>query len=1120
MFGFSRLLGEVLLAVVVAQVDGAVDGVGTMDAQEAPPNPSQNLAQVQSPVMDQAVTAGGYPEVNNGPGLVAGPAAIVQPVGDDGDSLWIVAANQMPRDAEILARLGNGYLLVRSPADQVARGAALSAHLKIAPALSAANLATANAALPQLISVIATPDRSPRSLMARLQTLLNGAQMSLDLSVSPAAISVQLDGANRGSLYAIASLPEVLWIEQRVQPEVLNSNTVGPIQANAASAGVPPSATPIWDQGLMGTGQVIAIADSGLDRNEAWFTRLNRGQGTVTALTDAADTQPPIPGSLSPANKVLGYFVMPGATAYDNNAPCGIGGNAFHGTHVSGTAAGDSGVASTPTSANHDPGDGMAPQAQILFQDLGDDIGGCLTGQGGGPMWAQAQAAGAFIHSNSYGGPFTGSYNVQDFAVDDFLWRNEAMLLVFAAGNAGGQPGDQRVFHFGHAKHGLTVGANNRGANPTMWPLSSRGPASDGRIKPDITAPGVLVESAAGDLNDSGIEPPETRTFSGTSMATPAVAGAAAMARQYFTEGFYPTGVRFPDDSFKPSGTLLKALLLNGTTTNVNTPESDAGWGRVWLDNNLYFAGDGRQLRVFSLPNLVGLSQGESITLPVTVPAGAALRVTLVWYDPPPSFIAATALVNNLDLTVAGPGGTYLGNAITAAESVTGGAADGLNPVEQVMLSNPDGGPYTLTVSAPGVAGNGQPGSQRQGFALVMSAAQCDSAVTQAPAFSLQTDSAGVQLSIDGLAEAQGYQIYRRSGDCAINDEQWLGYSADGVFTDGLAQGGLEYAYRVRGVDGCGEGPISACRSIVSQGPCTLSPQASDQPPTLIPGGSFCAAQLSWPAATGQCPGAQISYQLHRDIDPFFQPTASTLIADDLAQPGFTDILPLAEVTQYYRFVAVDSLGNASAPSPPVAYSGVDDLTPADGPYLDGAEDLSLALLQLPWDISSEAVNSGGRSYLSASVGQNYPDNSCAALTTRRMTLAAGARLDYAARYDLEADFDGVVVEISVDGGAWLDLPPNGGYPGVFALTGNPPLNACGYPNSQRAFNGSSGGAFSSWQSDLSAYAGRSVRLRWRLSSDTFQSAQGFFLDDIQVTGATRPAACVAGELVYRNSFE
>ena len=120
----------------------------------------------------------------------------------------------------------------------------------------------------------------------------------------------------------------------------------------------------------------------------------------------------------------------------------------------------------------------MAPQAQILFQDLGDDIGGCLTGEGGGPMWAQAKAVGAFIHSNSYGGSFTGNYNVQDFAVDDFLWRNEDMLLVFAAGNAGGQPGDQRVFHFGHAKHGLTVAANNRGNNPTLWPLSSRGPAS------------------------------------------------------------------------------------------------------------------------------------------------------------------------------------------------------------------------------------------------------------------------------------------------------------------------------------------------------------------------------------------------------------------------------------------------------------------------------------------------------------------------------------------------------------------------------------------------------------------------------------------------------------------
>ncbi|MFK7956945.1 MAG: S8 family serine peptidase [Lysobacterales bacterium] len=1038
-------------------------------------------------------------------------------------TLWIVPTEQTPADALSLGRVGSAFRLVRSDARQIIRGAALTPALKISPHLRQ-KLSQPGVESEWSLTVITTSDRNPLSVVGVLRQSLTSATISLDFSIQPAAIRVALENQepqqNQHRVNLIAGLDSVVWVEAYTPPQRLNSSTVGPIQANADSGGQPPTATPIWDQGIIGSRQIIAIADSGLDRNEGWFTRLDQGSGTVTALTDAQFTQPPLPGAVSPANKVLGYFVMPGATAYDNNAPCGIGGNAFHGTHVTGTAAGDSGTASTPTQANHDPGDGMAPQSQILFQDLGDDIGGCLTGEGGGPMWAQAKAVGARIHSNSYGGPFTGSYNLQDFAVDEFLWRNEDMLLLFAAGNAGGQPGDQRVFHFGHAKHGLTVAANNRGNNATVWPQSSRGPASDGRLKPDISAPGVMIQSAAGDLNDTGLEPALTTGFSGTSMSTPAVAGAAALVRQYFGDGFYPTGVRNGNDVFEPSGVLLKALLLGGTRTRASTPQSDDGWGRVWLDNNLYFSGDARQLRLWDLPNMVGLTQGDSFSVPVTVPGGQPLRATLVWYDPPPSFIAPIALVNNLDLSVSSPTQTFLGNAIVGGESVTGGSADAINPVEQVMLSNPEAGTYTVTVSATNVPGNVHPDSQQQGFALLVSAAQCDTAVIDPPAFTLATDAAGITLSVDDVAGAQGYQVYRRDGNCGDSQERFLGYATGGEFVDAMAQGGLSYAYRIRAVDGCGEGPVSACRSLLSEGACTLTPQTAAGSIELSGPANFCAAQLSWPEATASCPDAQVRYEVHRDTDPFFTPGAATRIAQDLTRPGFSDPLPTPGVTHYYRYVAVDTLGNRAPPSAPVPYAAISNTTEQPGPYQDGAEALSLALVDGPWQITSMAANSGGRSYLSANPGQNYPDNTCAALTSRPMTLGADSVLSFAAQYNLEADFDGVVVEVSVDGGTWQDLPPDGGYPGVFALTGSPPLNACQYANSQRAFNGDSGGSFVTRQSDLSRFAGRQVEIRWRLSSDTFLSGEGFFLDDVMVTNATQPAECVAGEWIYGNGFE
>jgi hypothetical protein len=111
---------------------------------------------------------------------------------------------------------------------------------------------------------------------------------------------------------------------------------------------------------------------------------------------------------------------------------------------------------------------------------------------------------------------------------------------------------------------------------------------------------------------------------------------------------------------------------------------------------------------------------------------------------------------------------------------------------------------------------------------------------------------------------------------------------------------------------------------------------------------------------------------------------------------------------------------------------------------------------------------------------------------------------------------DGVVVEISSDGGTtWNDLPPTGGYPNTFALTGSPPVNACGYAASHGAFSGKSTAssltaanddvnplAFHAFASDLSTYAGQTVQIRFRLSSDPATAFEGFFLDQVQVNDA------------------
>lgn len=182
---------------------------------------------------------------------------------------------------------------------------------------------------------------------------------------------------------ALAALDEVQWIERFEYPHPMNAAAVWPIQANQAAGANPIGNAPIWAQDIIGSGQIVAIADSGADRNEGWFNRYNNGSGTNTGITDAASPVPPAIGTLFPARKVVGYFIQPGATAYDNNATCPGGfATGFHGTHTTGTVAGDSGTASTPTEPNYDTGDGMAPNAQILFQDLG------TTAPAACPAWA------------------------------------------------------------------------------------------------------------------------------------------------------------------------------------------------------------------------------------------------------------------------------------------------------------------------------------------------------------------------------------------------------------------------------------------------------------------------------------------------------------------------------------------------------------------------------------------------------------------------------------------------------------------------------------------------------------------------------------------------------------
>ncbi|MCU0304533.1 MAG: S8 family serine peptidase [Thermoanaerobaculales bacterium] len=510
-----------------------------------------------------------------------------------------------------------------------------------------------------------------------------------------------------------------LLVELERTPSLVVAEAQAPIRLrNAASAGRcqsgEPGSTPIFDRGLHGEGQVIGIMDTGLDVDDCRFDdpagppALNPAIGTEVSAEHrkvlAVDFHwsadwPPLPES------------------WDSHG---------HGTHVAGSAAGDE-----LANGRHDGVDGMAPAARLVIQDGGALTDDCADLPGLGcpvkplePVLAQAWAQGARIHSNSWGDeenllPF-GRYTERTADVDRFVWNHRDTLVVFAAGNGG--PADDTIGSPATGKNVLAVGATVHGsADPACVALySSRGRTRDGRIKPDVVAPGTFVVSAATNFVVPSPSCSDAES-SGTSMAAPTVAGLAALVRQYFSDGFHPSGTARAEDGFEPSAALVKGVLI-ASAVDLSTegcadrpiPSPDQGWGMVRLDTALAFAGGERRLVVDDHREGFVSAADPPVRLGVVVTEPGPLKVVLAWTDAPSSSLASANLLNDLDLVVSGPGGLYRGNRFAAGVSVTGGTADRLNNLEVVWLPDAGRGAWTIDVVPHAVPAPGQD------FALVV----------------------------------------------------------------------------------------------------------------------------------------------------------------------------------------------------------------------------------------------------------------------------------------------------------------------------------------------------------------------------------------------------------------
>ncbi|MDY7094458.1 MAG: S8 family serine peptidase [Acidobacteriota bacterium] len=513
--------------------------------------------------------------------------------------------------------------------------------------------------------------------------------------------------------WAMARLPEVFHLDLEGRRVLLNDTTSWVAQSGVSGG----AATPVHDQGIFGAGQTVAVLDTGIDPDMCFF----RDDAAGLPAINPCDGGTAIDGS---QRKVI-------AVNFLWSSECAGGISAFewdthdHGTHVAGTVAGDN----PATPGVRDAGDGLAPAARLVIQDGGVFFDNCADLPGLGcpvvdlnPIFQQTYDQGARIHTNSWGDRenFTphNIYSAGSEDADEFMWEHPEFLLVFAAGNSG--PSSETVGSPATGKNVVAVGATRRGSSAeSLASFSSCGPTDDGRIKPDVTMPGESIISANNDSN-TGTNNCNTRSMSGTSMAAPGVAGAAALVREYYTGGWYPSGSAQLGDAFTPSAALLKGSLVHSaqamTSVGQSIPADCQGWGRVLLDNVLYFAGEDRDLWIeddTSGPASVGPDQTRRSAFQVS--PGESLKVTLTWTDYPSTPVAAVHLVNDLDLLVSGPSGTFRGNVFAGGASGTGGTFNHRDTVEQVYLPAPAAGEYTVTVDAFNLPQGPQP------YALVVS---------------------------------------------------------------------------------------------------------------------------------------------------------------------------------------------------------------------------------------------------------------------------------------------------------------------------------------------------------------------------------------------------------------
>jgi uncharacterized repeat protein (TIGR01451 family) len=703
-------------------------------------------------------------------------------------------------------------------------------------------------------------------------------------------------------------------------------------------------------------------------------------------------------------------------------------------------------------------------------------------------LQGDAYRDGARISANSWGADVAGVYDVDAQAYDalvrnastNFAGTNRQMVIVFSAGNAGS--GTKTIDSPSSAKNVIAVGATenvrsmstanggnsasgNDGSNISdtgadnandIISFSSRGPCADGRMKPDIVAPGTHITGGAPQngaattngtgtslacFDGSGVSAlgggtvgnpdnffPLGQQFytesSGTSHATPCVAGACALLRQYFINN----GLTPPSPAMTKACLMNSARYLTGVGANDNLWSPSQGMGELNL--GMAFDGVPRILRdQVAVDTFTSTGPTRTFYGTITDPS-KPFRVTLAWTDAPGSLSAATELMNNLDLTVTIGGNTYKGNVFSGANSTTGGSADVKNNVESVFLPAGLSGNFVVLVTAANLTSDGianiSPATD-QDFALVI--------YNATPVSGPGVVGSSATLTAEGCSPANG----------AVDPGETvtMSFALQNVGT-------LNTTNLVA--------TLLATNGVTSPG----GPQTYG---ALSTNGTLIAQSFTFTSA-GTCGGTI---------------TAALQLQDGAANLGIASF----NIT----------LGK---------------LAPAFGENFDG---VTPPVLPAGWTSTASA---SGRAWVTTNTVRDSLPNSAFspdlsfissnALVSPVITLTTGpAQLAFRNNYNLESGsgitaYDGGVLEIKIGAGTFADILAAGG---SFVTGGYNRTISSSYGNplaGRQAWSGNSGGFINTLVNLPLAAQGQAVQLRWRCVTDSSTGSTGWYIDSISIS--------------------